>query len=331
MEMEADSNIKPIILRFLEGVASEEDVEVLHQWLEKCEENRQYFEELNNTYQTSVTINRFSHGRLEHAWGKLLQQTTETSHRQAAKNHIHFVLKIAAAITLLVATGSILYHFFGLNNLSQHGTIVRNSSGKNTRILLPDSSTVWLNANSTLEYNSKFDYTTREVTLKGEAFFDVKKDNKAFIVKTDKMQVYVKGTRFNVEAYKKNTTIKTTLEEGKVELHVDGTNEFFTMQPGDQAIFNMQLNNVVVRQVNPADFSAWKEDKLVFDNTPLKEIVARLENRFKVNITIRNAKAGSDRVSMTIEQETIEEVLELIKLSSQLRVKMEGNEIILYE
>ena len=196
---------------------------------------------------------------------------------------------------------------------------------------MPDSSTVWLNANSTLEYTNEFGNTTREVTLKGEAFFDVKKDHKAFIVKTDKIQVHVKGTRFNVEAYKKNATVKTTLEEGKVELHVDGSDKFFTMTPGDQIILNTQLNDVVVKKVNPLDVSAWKEDRLVFDNTPLSEVIAKLENRYKVNIKIDSKQALRERLSMTIEQEDIEEVLDLIKLSSRLQIKMEGNEIVLYE
>ena len=324
--------MKEIILRFLGGDASSEEIVMLQTWLEESEANRQYFDEVNSTYQASITLNRLNHNKVDHAWQKLSERIEqEPIVHKKTKSRSLLVYKIAATVCLLIATAALLFRTGPGSNDEQHATIVRNSKGNNTRILLPDSSTVWLNANSTLEYTNEFGKTTREVTLKGEAFFDVKKNNKAFIVKTDKIQVHVKGTRFNVEAYKKNATVKTTLEEGKVELHVGGSNKFFTMKPGDQIILDTQLNDVVVKKVNPFDVSAWKEDKLVFDNTPLSEVIAKLENRYKVNIKIDSKKALRERLSMTIEQEDIEEVLDLIKLSSRLQIKMEGNEIVLYE
>jgi len=325
--------MKEIILRFLGGNASSEEIILLQTWLEESEANRQYLDEVNSTYQASITLNRLNHHKVDQAW-RILSQRIEQEpivHKNRPKSRSLFVYKIAATVCLLVATAALLFKIIPGSTHEQHATIVRNSKGNNTRILLPDSSTVWLNANSTLEYTNEFGNTTREVTLKGEAFFDVKKDNKAFIVKTDKIQVHVKGTRFNIEAYKKNATVKTTLEEGKVELHVDGSSKYFTMKPGDQIILNTRLNDVVVKKVNPFDVSAWKEDRLVFDNTPLSEVIAKLENRYKVNIKIDSKKAMRERLSMTIEQEDIEEVLDLIKLSSRLQIKMEGNEIVLYE
>lgn len=325
--------IKEIILRFLEGIATDEEVTILQSWLEENEANRHYFDEVNNTFQASVTLHRFNHPMVENAWEKVSNRIEQVPNLRISRSRHRYlsVLKIAASVCLLAVTGALLFKILPEKVARQQGTIVRNSEGNNTRILLPDSSTVWLNANSTIEYTPDFGKTFREVTLKGEAFFDVKKDSKAFIVKTDNMQVHVKGTRFNVEAYKKNELIKTTLEEGKVELHVEGSNKFFTMTPGDQIILNTQLNDVVVQKVNPSDFSAWKEEKLIFDNVPLSEIVAKLENRYKVKITINSLRAKHELLTMIVEQEDLDEVLEMIKLSSQLQVKMERNEIILYE
>ena len=96
-------------------------------------------------------------------------------------------VKIAATVCFLAVTGSLLFKILQEDPCTAR-YIVRNSKVNNTRILLPDSSTVWLNANSTLEYTNEFGKTTREVTLKGEAFFDVKKNSKAFIVKTEKFR-----------------------------------------------------------------------------------------------------------------------------------------------
>lgn len=326
-------HIKEIILRFLEGIATDKEISILHKWLQENEANRKYFDEVNNTYQASVTLNRFNHPMVDTDWEKLTSRMREGTHQLPRKRTMPFVfLKVAASISMLFVIGFLLWENFEKNNdVQKQGTIVRNSQRNNTRIVLPDGSTVWLNANSTIEYSPDFGQVFREVALKGEAFFDVKKDSKSFIVKTDNMQIHVKGTRFNVEANKRNGTVKTTLEEGKVELHVDGSDKFFTMTPGDQIILDTKLNDIKVQKVDPTDFSAWKEDKLIFDNTPLSEIAAKLENRYKVKITIKSAKAKRELVTMTIEQEDIEEVLEMIKLSSKLRIKMERNEIILYE
>lgn len=333
MEMEEGVNIKQIILRFLEGTASEHDVEILQQWLEKKPENRQYFEELNNTFQTSVTKNRVTHDKVEHAWSRLLQQTMEPVAPSVRRLQFSrpLAFKIAAAIAFVIVSSALIFLLTRIDRTPLHETIVRNSITNNTKIQLPDSSTVWLNANSTLEYTSEFGKISREVTLKGEAFFDVKKDSKEFIVRTDKVHVHVKGTKFNVESDAKNATIKTTLSEGKVELRLDGSNQHFTLKPGDQVILNTVSNAVVLKQVNPADFSAWKEEKLVFDNVPLSEVISKLENRYKVNITVASAQAKGELFTMTVENESIEEVLNMIKLSSKLQIKKKDNEIILYE
>ena len=208
---------------------------------------------------------------------------------------------------------------------------VRNAEGTNTRIVLPDNSVVWLNTNSSLEYPPAFGNTAREVTLKGEAFFDIEKGSKPFIVKTGNVQVHVKGTRFNVQAYKEEDSVKTTLEEGRVELHIKGKDSFYVMNPGDQITLNTKVNDVVLRKVNPSNFSAWKEERLVFENTRLADIAARIENRYKVKISIAPSIGYRERLTMTIEHETLDEVLEMIRLSSRLKIKKDNNEITFYE
>lgn len=326
-------HIKEIILHFLEGIATDREVSILQDWLEESEANRQFFDEMNNTFHATVTLHRFNHPMVENAWekvSKIIDQPSDvTTSRQRS---LYFTaLKVAATVCLLAVTGAVLFNLFHDSGGQQGGTIVRSSEVNNTKILLPDSSTVWLNASSSIEYGAEFNKTAREVTLNGEAFFDVKKGGKSFIVRTENMQVHVKGTRFNVEAYNKNSNTKTTLEEGRVELYIEGSNESFTMTPGDQIIVGTEHNDIVVRKVDPSNFSAWKEEQLVFDNVPLSTILAKLENRYKVKITLQSPRAKHEMITMTIEHEDLDEVLEMIKLSSQLRAKVEKDEIVLYE
>ncbi|MEO7990674.1 MAG: FecR domain-containing protein [Chryseolinea sp.] len=328
-------HIKEIVLRFLEGSASEEDVTILFHWLKEDEKNREYFDEVNTTFHTSVTLNRFTQQKTDDAWMALSSRidSEKGKLRTLRPLRISFnksAFRIAASICLIAVTWYIFVKLLSKTD-HQRPTLVKNSIGNNTRILLPDSSVVLLNTNSTLEYPSEFGIASREVVLKGEAFFDVKKGSKPFIVKTENIQIQVKGTRFNVQAYKNDQAVKTTLEEGKVELQVSGDERVYTLKPGDQAILNTDVNKVTLKKVDPSNFTAWKEEKLIFDNTPLKDIISKLENRFHVTISLDSAIARRERLTMTIERESLDEILDLIVLSSDLRVKKENDKIILFE
>jgi len=327
--------IKQLILRFLEGEASDQDVSDLQVWLQESADNRMYFDEVNNAYQASVTLHRFNQQKIDQAWSKL---STQIETEQPAKGLIYSFntinqfpfFKIAASISILLLSGFLIFWLLGKRENSLN-TIVQNNERNSIQILLPDSSVVWLNTYSSLVYPTAFDKNSRDVTLKGEAFFDVKKGKKPFIVHTQNMQVRVKGTRFNVEAYTNNPSAKTTLEEGKVELSVNNSHKKYILKPGEQIIFNAPLNKISLRKVEVGNFSAWKEKQLVFDNTPLEEIIPKLENRFSVAISADKELAATERLSLTIGDETLDEVLELVKLASRLKVKKEKGQIILYE
>ena len=334
MNEEAPQPIQEIITRFLEGHASEEDVETLYAWVQESEAHRHYFHEMNNTYQASVTLARYNQPKINAAWEQLaqdIQASGRTVAHPALKRHpkASLFLKIAASVTLLAVTGTVLY-ILSKEFVSRQSTVVYNAGENNMRILLPDSSFVWLNRHSTLEYAPSFGTVDREVHLKGEAFFDVRKNkDKPFIVKAENIQVLVRGTKFNVQAYTAEPSIKTTLEEGKIELYVNGMASHFVMRPGDQITLDTDANKVSRRKVNPANFSAWKEEQLAFDSAPLRDIILQLGNRYKVDIVADSTVPMGERMSITIENETLEEVLGLIQDVSTIRARRDGNKIIL--
>lgn len=334
MNEEAPQPIQEIITRFLEGHASEADVEILYAWVQESEANRNYFHEMNNTYQASVTLARYNQPKINAAWEQLaqdIQASGRTVEHPALNSHpkASRFLKIAASVSLLAVAGTLLF-LLSKKYVTPQNTIVYNAGENNMRILLPDSSFVWLNRHSTLEYAPTFGAANREVRLKGEAFFDVRKNkNQPFIVKAENIQVLVRGTKFNVQAYTAEPAIKTTLEEGKIELYVNGMASHFVMQPGDQITLDTEANKVSRSKVNPADFSAWKEEQLAFDSAPLRDIILQLENRYKVNIVADSTVALDERMSITIENETLEEVLGLIQDVSTIRARRDGAKIIL--
>jgi transmembrane sensor len=331
-----EKNIKDLILKFLHKQASEAEIESLLHWLKQDKHNRQYFDEVNETFQANEVLRQFNPEKIDRAWNRVAEKIENEKVIRLpvttiSKRYYNF-LRVAASVSILLAASFAIWRYYSLQiyNTAEK-VIVHNPQGRNTQIVLPDGTLVWLNTNSTLEYAGDFGKETREVVLKGEAFFDVrKKQQQNFIVKTDQLSIRVKGTRFNVRAYE-GQDANTTLEEGKVELTIAGQHQIYAMRPGDQITVAKNEEKIILQKVDPSDFSAWKEDTLVFDNTPLSEIILKLENRYNVKIIIDKAIAERERLTMTISQETIDEILEMIQLSSRLNYRKEKNQILIYE
>lgn len=326
--------IKDLIIKFLEKEADPSEIEILEDWLKQDELHRKQFDEINDTFQAALSLGRFTHQKTDHAWEKLSQRIKQDEpEKDVVINGFsgRWLLKIAASVLIVLLAGMAAWYVIPQNDPSKNLAVVQNSIDSKTKLGLPDGSVIWLNTNSSIEYDADFGKSARHVTLRGEAFFDVKKGSKSFIVKTNNLSIEVKGTRFNVNTNDLLGNEKTTLEEGRVVLQINGTGTVYEMSPGDQLAFNRTTNEVILQKVNPSHYSAWKEEKLIFDNVLLADIIKKLENRYQVTISIDEAIAGRERLTMTIEHESIEEVLEFIELSSRLQFKKEKDHILIFE
>jgi transmembrane sensor len=306
----------------------------LHAWLRIDDSNVHYFNELNALFQEERMLATFSEEKLKSSWQKL-ESRIESEEISTRKPIVISLLqstyfRVAASVCLAAFVVWSLLPQPSENQMISKTSLITNATERNVAHLLPDSTQVWLNANSSLEYGADF-LQTRHVTLKGEAFFDVKKKQQQnFVVETSSISIEVKGTRFNVQAYDADNE-KATLEEGQIELKINGQQETYAMTPGDQITIDKKKQTIVREKVDPKNFTAWKEPQLIFDNTPLAEIIAKLENRFNVKISIDDSLAQRERLSMTIDNESLEEILEMIHLSSALNYKTENATIVIYE
>jgi ferric-dicitrate binding protein FerR (iron transport regulator) len=323
--------IRELIIRFLKKEASDIELTEVQKWLRSDSENIRYFDEINALFQEELVLNTFDKSKIRNAWQRIEARIENETGEQTFTPRIfrYRILQVAAAVSLL----AIAFWFLRSNPLlidKSENIVVLNSTASTMHITLPDSTSVWLNVSSSIEYNPDFN-DHRSVQLKGEAFFDVKKKNKqSFIVQTPRFSIQVKGTRFNVQAYESRVK-KATLEEGEIELTIHGSTEKYAMAPGDQILIDSAEQTIIRKKVNPETFTAWKEPGLVFDNTSLAEIVTKLENRFQVHIVIEDMIAQRERFSMNIEDESIEDILEMIHLASNLNYKIENKTIVIYE
>ena len=189
---------------------------------------------------------------------------------------------------------------------------------------LPDGTTGWLNSNSSLKYNGNF-YADRQVTLKGEAFFDVFKDKRRpFIVTTNMVLVKVLGTRFNIASYENEKNIEVVLEEGKLIFNDKEMDKSYTMNPNELVVYDKTLRDFSTEVVQPNKYLSWTEGKLVFRNDPLDVIARRLERWYNIDVEVNVSLTEDLRLRATFIDENLEEVLDLLKRSLPIDYRIEN-------
>lgn len=234
------------------------------------------------------------------------------------------------------------------NNLSEIST----RNGSKTNVVLPDGTTVKLNAGSKLTYDKNYGNTIREVNLIGEAFFDVVKNKeKPFIIHTKKIDIKVLGTTFNVKSYPDEKT-ETSLVRGSIEVTFkDKPSEKIILKPNEKLIVaddelssksaktkSLKQTFAPVVAISHLNYTkqdstiietAWVQNKLIFRNETFKQLALRMERWY--NVAIRFGDSGMENLSFTgiFENETVQQALDALQLSGKFNYSMKENEIVI--
>ncbi|MBT6764352.1 MAG: FecR family protein [Prolixibacteraceae bacterium] len=205
--------------------------------------------------------------------------------------------------------------------------------GSVSQMLLPDNTVVYLNSGSEIKYSVNGIDGQREVFLDGEAWFNVTKNKKKpFVVHTPYYDVKVLGTQINIKAYGSDKEVITTLEEGSAQISSSANFELKEnkmLKPGEQLVFNSLKKSVKIRNVNTRLFTSWKENKLVFINMSLKELIILLERKYGVDIKFTDDDILEYHYDGIIKNENILEVLDLLKETLPIQYKIEGQLILI--
>lgn len=203
--------------------------------------------------------------------------------------------------------------------------------GSVSEMILPDGTVIFLNADSRIRYSVEGENGVREVFLTGEAWFDVAKNQKKdFIVHTSFYKVKVTGTQFNIKAYENDNEVITTLEEGQVIIQSSENiklAEDIVLKPGEQAVLSKSSKEFTIKNVNTKWYTSWKDNKLIFINTSLEELVVLLERRYGVEIDVVNREILDLHFDGTIKNESIIEILEIIKKTLPINYKIAGQKV----
>ena len=249
---------------------------------------------------------------------------------------VRFLLAAAAAITILFAVRSIFFYNSTPDPLKTESEKVEeiNSvltfNGKQL-IHLPDGSTIILNDKSSITYDQNdFNNKTREVTLSGEAYFDIKRnEKKPFIVHTGKVNTKVLGTAFNINAY--NTSIKVTVTRGKVQVG-DLKRVYGIITPNQQIVVNKSTLVYEQNNVNAATAVEWKSNYLILDDLNMKDAVALISQKYKIQILLSNEKIRNCRITASfLNEEDLDHVLKVVCSVIETEYHYDQNGVIVLE
>jgi ferric-dicitrate binding protein FerR (iron transport regulator) len=228
---------------------------------------------------------------------------------------------------------------------------ISTKNGSKTNLILPDGTKVWLNAGSEMTYDKNYGTKLREVTLNGEAYFDVVKNaDKPFIIHASKMDIKVLGTAFNVKCYKGEKTIETSLIRGSIEVTLKDRQEKIMMKPNEKLIINTEekdkiktttnkiapvssiqkpiilLSNLTIfTKDNTVVETAWVQNRLVFVSETFEDIALMMERWYGIKIIITDEAMKQLRFSGSFEKESITEALNALQLLSPFNYVIKNN------
>lgn len=288
--MNQDNYITLIYKKLKKEITSEEQAD-LNKWAGTASENALLQQQLEDNWKASKTalppisidakkdFQGFKKRMQQHRGTK--EDTKEAIVRPLNSRRRLLAIAAAVAIPLLAA----LWVF--MPPAAAPMMVAQTSTGEIKVIQLEDGTTVTLNENTTFTYPTTFAKVDRPVQLNGEALFEVAKDlSRPFQVHTEKASVKVLGTVFNVRSIAEETTIKVSVEEGKVQFSSTIAGQGVILTAGETGVYDLTSNQITENKVNHNNASAWKTKALKYTNTPLEEVIADLAQHFKVKVSI---------------------------------------------
>lgn len=198
--------------------------------------------------------------------------------------------------------------------------------GERMQLVFQDGSKASLNSESRIKYPRKFSFTERKVELEGEAFFEISHNkNRPFIVDLNSINVQVLGTTFNVKAYSADSDILVTLETGKISIS-NKTQPIAFLKPGEKAIYNKVTQKcLITRSKDITAASAWKKNLIIFDNTPLSEVIVTLSRWYNIDFILKDPTTLKYSYTLTSHKKQIQEILYELEKIAPVRFEKQDN------
>ncbi len=330
-----------LIRKYIRGVASLQEKEAMVNWLEQDERNQQVFHSLKADW----VFNNLPDGEASrHAYHSVRKKIGPL------RASVGLLLKVAATLFIPIVLFSVYQYVTYSKNLNtldrdriagrlevpvqNRATIDYHvNPGVKGVVDLPDGSRVWLNSDSKLKCPGQFDSTFRMVELRGEGYFSViASSDWPMYVKTSKgITVKVTGTEFNVSSYDNDHELKFTLVSGNVTLIREHDRQEIAVTTLEEVIIPDNTGERGTRRM--ADImlnTGWKDGYLVFENTPMDEVIKKMERWYGVQFRVTDNRMMQYAFTATFKSESITQVLHLLELTSNIGHSLKDNEVTLF-
>jgi ferric-dicitrate binding protein FerR (iron transport regulator) len=314
---------------------SDADVIALRDWLLQSSENQNYFRQMQEVWLSAIGADEEMCFDKEMAFRRFLNRVETATENERITHHKRLHFWQAAAVAAIVVVSAAAF-FVGVNSQNKLlATIsVEAPYGSRTKLFLPDSTLVWLNAGSIIRYAQNFGIKNRNVSVSGEAYFEVTKDTqKPFNVQSGDIRVQVLGTKFNLRNYDTEANTSVTLVEGKVNVKQTGSEAEYVLLPDKQAIFDKHTHQMNIAVVKAQYSSAWTKGIIFFDEELLGNIARQLERTYNVQITIADRELNDIRFygDFYRTEQTIEEVMKILSLTNKFSYSVHDKKVVIWK
>lgn len=318
---------KDLLYKYFRNEASAEEVDRIIRWVESSQQNLDFFAEQKALWDVSAGIKQ----------PKIIRRKSNRMGLRIA------YFSAAAVVTVLLASNLflMLHQEKPVSNPqpvslaalpAEQVRTLYTEKGVKARVVLPDSSVVWLNSDSRICYPSEFARNVRQVEMSGEAYFEVMKDSlRPMIVKTNKdFTIEVLGTCFSVKSYDNDNVAKATLFTGAISMHYKDTQDnelkVLKLKPEESFIYyQASAKPKPVRYKDNSKEIAWKNGELYFDQTPMEEVLKMLERWHGTRFIVQNKAIYNDKLTASFQTESIVQVMEMIKYCINMDYSIKNN------
>lgn len=309
---EKQYDIDELLVKYMLGEADNSETTFVQEWVKKDAANQKYFEDFKQIWEKSKSIQAQYTVNENAAWERF-QKRISTTETPSGKVSRMWWLRMVAILVLFLGVGTLAYIF--LLNTNERVNVESFASVVNRE--LPDGSQVTLNKNSSISFPEKFRGDKREVELKGEAFFDVESNKeKPFIIHVDGAKIRVVGTSFNVKTFNGNTEV--IVESGIVQVEKDG--KVVELRASESILIKKDGPQMEKEVVADKLHNYYRSKEFVCENTPLWKLVEVLNEAYGVNIVIANNELKSLPLTTTFNNESLDQVLNVISQTFNIEV-----------
>lgn len=315
------------IVKRLTNVETEFSKAELDNWLSENSENVKLFKETVTLWHLTGSLPASKNQKSEY----LIHPIAEKNRRKAFRT----LMRYSIAASLAVITSLTIFHLLKSPAESENQTVAytyhKTANGKIIKLVLPDSSIVWLNSGSEISYPKVFTgQKTRAIELNGEAFFEVTHNQKQpFVVQSGKIKTVVYGTSFNVVSYQDSKQSSVTVKTGKVGVLLagDSLGKPTMLMPGNRLVYHNANGEMEQSNVETGDVASWLNGDLVFDQATLAEVFATLARRFDVEFKYKETDFEGCKLTAKFPNQHFKVIMKTLGNSLDFKFNEQGRTI----